>query len=107
MSLQINQEEVDFDPAVARWVEEYRACKAEIKAIEERLDIARSNIEAALGDANTGLVNGQPVVRWMPAKRESIDIKAAKELLPPQVLDVLLRVTESRRFTLLTGQETW
>ena len=107
MSLQINQEEVDFDPAIVAAVNDYRTIKAEIKALEERLDIARSAIEAALGDAKTGMINGNPVVRWMPTVRESIDVKAAKELLPPQVLDVLLRKTESRRFTMLTGNEVW
>lgn len=107
MSLEINQQEVDFDPAVAAWVEQYKQLKAKAAEIAEQIDVARSHIESALGDHAIGTVNGQPVVRFAQVESERLDVKKAREVLPPQVLELLMVKSVSRRFTILTGNESY
>jgi len=107
VSLEINPLEIDFDPEIARWVEEYKRLKLEAAQIAEQVDIARSHIEAALGDHEIGTVAGQPVVRWATVESERIDVKKLREVLPPQVLDVVTKRSLSRRFTVLTGNESY
>lgn len=105
MSLEINSQEIDFDPEVARWVGEYKRLKLEAAAIAEQIDIARSHIEAGLGDHTVGTINGEPVVRWSTVESERIDIKKAREVLPPQVLELLTKKSIAKRFQVLTGNE--
>ena len=87
------------------WLEQYRSALAKIKEWEEVADVARSHIEAALGDAEVGLYKGQQVVRFTTVTSTRFDVKRAKELLPPQVLDVLQVQTNSRRFTLVNQDQ--
>jgi len=107
VSLEINPLEIDFDPEIARWVEEYKRLKLEAAQIAEQVDIARSHIEAALGDHEIGTVAGQPVVRWATVESERIDVKKLREVLPPQVLDLVTKVSVAKRFTVLTGNESY
>jgi predicted phage-related endonuclease len=107
VSLEINPTEIDFDPEIARWVAEYKRLKLEAAQIAEQVDIARSHIEAALGHHEIGTVNGQPVVRWAIVESERIDVKKLREILPQQALDVVTKRSLSRRFTVLTGNETY
>jgi predicted phage-related endonuclease len=107
MSLEVNHTEIDFDPAVAVWVKEYRRLKAELAVINEQIDVARSHIEAALGDHTVGTINGAPVVRYALIESERIDTKKLREVLPPQVLDLVTVKSQSRRFTVLTGEEQY
>ena len=107
MSLQINPEEIDFDPAVAADIARLRRVKAEIGELQEQADILTERIKAALGDAIIGTVNGAPVVKWSIVESSRLDIKKAREVLPTQVLDLLEVKSQSRRFTLLDGGEQW
>ena len=107
MSVEINNIEIDFDPEVARWVDEYKRLKLEAAQIAEQIDIARSHIEAALGDHEIGTVAGQPVVRWSTVESERIDVKKLREVLPPQVLELVTKKSTARRFTILTGDEAF
>ena len=86
------------------WLEQYRHALAKIKEWEEVADVARSHIEASLGDNEIGLYKGQEVVRFTTVTSMRFDVKRAKEILPPQVLDVLQIQSNHRRFT-LTSQE--
>ena len=105
MSVEIEKGVIDFDESIAMWLEQYRAALAKIKEWEEVADVARSHIEAALGDAEVGLYKGQQVVRFTTVTSTRFDVKRAKELLPPQVLDVLQVQTNSRRFTLVNQDQ--
>lgn len=107
MSMQINPEIIDFDPSVAMWLEELKRVKLEISALQERADIARQHIEAAMGESTLATYKGEPVVRWSSVESERLDVKKAREILPQQVLDVLLVKSQSRRFQILTGNETY
>jgi predicted phage-related endonuclease len=105
MSTEIEKGVIDFDESIAMWLEQYRSALAKIKEWEEVADVARSHIEAALGDAEVGLYKGQQVVRFTTVTSTRFDVKRAKELLPPQVLDVLQVQTNSRRFTLVNQDQ--
>jgi predicted phage-related endonuclease len=76
-----------------------------IKEWEEVADVARSHIEASLGDNEIGLYKGQEVVRFTTVTSMRFDIKRAKEILPPQVLDVLQVQSNHRRFTLISQEQ--
>ena len=90
-----------YHAGIAMWLEQYRSALAKIKEWEEVADVARSHIEAALGDAEVGYYKGQQVVRYTTVTSTRFDVKRAKELVPPQVLDVLQVQSNSRRFTLV------
>jgi len=105
MSTEIEKGVIDFDESIAMWLEQYRSALAKIKEWEEVADVARSHIEAALGDAEVGLYKGQQVVRFTTVTSTRFDVKRAKELLPQQVLDVLQVQTNSRRFTLVNQDQ--
>lgn len=105
MSTEIEKGVIDFDESIAMWLEQYRSALGKIKEWEEVADVARSHIEAALGDAEVGLYKGQQVVRFTTVTSTRFDVKRAKELLPPQVLDVLQVQTNSRRFTLVNQDQ--
>ena len=105
MSVEIEKGVIDFDESIAMWLEQYRSALAKIKEWEEVADVARSHIEVALGDAEVGLYKGQQVVRFTTVTSTRFDVKRAKELLPPQVLDVLQVQTNSRRFTLVNQDQ--
>ena len=104
MSMELEKGVVDFDENIAMWLEQYRHALAKIKEWEEVGDVARSHIEAALGDNEVGLYKGQQVVKFTSVVSTRFDVKRAKEILPPQVLDVLQIQSNHRRFT-LTSQE--
>lgn len=105
MSTEIEKGVVDFDENIAMWLEQYRHALAKIKEWEEVGDVARSHIEAALGDNEIGLYKGQQVVKFSTVTSTRFDVKRAKEILPPQVLDVLNVQSTHRRFTLVSQDE--
>jgi predicted phage-related endonuclease len=105
VSTEIEKGVVDFDENIAMWLEQYRHALAKIKEWEEVGDVARSHIESALGDNEIGLYKGQQVVRFSSVTSSRFDVKRAKEMLPPQVLDLLNVQSTHRRFTLVNQEE--
>jgi predicted phage-related endonuclease len=104
MSMELEKGVVDFDENIAMWLEQYRHALAKIKEWEEVADVARSHIEASLGDNEIGLYRGREVVRFTAVTSTRFDTKRAKEILPPQVLDVLQVQSTHRRFTLVSQE---
>jgi predicted phage-related endonuclease len=105
MSMELEKGVVDFDENIAMWLEQYRHALAKIKEWEEVADVARSHIEASLGDNEIGLYRGREVVRFTSVTSTRFDTKRAKEILPPQVLDLLQVQSSHRRFTLVNQEE--
>jgi predicted phage-related endonuclease len=105
VSTEIEKGVVDFDENIAMWLEQYRHALAKIKEWEEVGDVARSHIEAALGDNEIGLYKGREVVKFSTVTSTRFDVKRAKEILPPQVLDVLNVQSTHRRFSLVSQDE--
>jgi predicted phage-related endonuclease len=105
--MQIDMNTVALDPDVARYVLEFKKLKLEEAQLKEQLADARQRIESAMGEATLALVDGAPAVRWSPVESERFDVKKAREVLPQQVLDLLLVKSFSRRFTLIDGSEIY
>jgi len=101
MSTQINLQMVDLDPAASAFLTAYVEAKAKIKEWEEKADIARQQVEAAMGDAEVGLINGREAVRWTTVESNRIDTKKIRELLPADLVEKLETPTISRRFTIV------
>jgi len=89
---------------VARWVDVLKKATAAKREAEERIEIARGHIEAALGDAETGLVDGWPVVRWTRITSRRFDQTLAKTKIPADVLASCYTDSISRRFSIVDGQ---
>lgn len=104
MSMQVERDVVVLDDNTAQWLMQYREALTKIKEWQEVADIARSHLENALGDCEEGVHNGQTVVRWTQIESRRFDVKRAKEMLPPQVLEMLEVVQHSRRFSLVENQ---
>jgi predicted phage-related endonuclease len=104
MSTEIEKGVVVLDDNTAQWLKQYREALGKIKEWQEIADIARSHLESALGDCEEGLHNGRPVVRWTQIESKRFDTKRAREILPPQVIQMLEVVQHSRRFSLVDSQ---
>lgn len=70
--------------------------KAELKELEDR---ARPALEAALGDATEGTLDGHIVVTWKFYKRNTLDQKLLKATYP-EIYEACRSLTEVRRFEL-------
>ena len=101
MSVEIEKGVVDFDSNTAAWLENYKNALAKIKEWQEVADVARAHIEQSLGDAEVGMYQNRPVVRWSFIETRRFDVKRAKEILPEQVLDTLEVISNSRRFSIV------
>lgn len=101
MSTQISTHMIDLDPNASAFLAGYIEAKAKIKEWSEKADLYAEQVKAALGDSEIGLVNGKEAVRWTTVESRRIDTKKAREILPPQVVDILEVVTTSRRFTIV------
>jgi predicted phage-related endonuclease len=105
MSIESERGIIDFDANIAAWLEQYKNALAQIKQLQEVADVARSHIEAALGENQIGMFNNRPVVRWSFVESTRFDTKRARELLPAQVVEALEVKSTSRRFTIVNEDE--
>jgi predicted phage-related endonuclease len=105
MSIELEVGVIELDDGAQAWLLAYRDVTAKIAELEEKRAIAREHLESALGEAETACIKGHPVVRFTKVESKRFDTKRAREILPPQVLDVLEVVSYSRRFTLVKDDE--
>lgn len=105
MSIEHTKGIIDFDVDTAAWLEQYKSALKKIKELQEIADVARSHIESALGDNQTGMFLNRPVVRWSVVESKRFDTKRAREILPIQVIEALEVVSTSRRFSLVTEDD--
>ena len=101
MSMQIEKGVVVLDDNTAQWLKQYREALAKIKEWQEVADIARSHLENALGDCEEAMHNGSTVIRWTQVESKRFDTKRAREILPPQVVELLEVVQQTRRFSIV------
>jgi hypothetical protein len=101
VSVQINNEVLDFDQETADWVQRYRETLYEIKALQEQADIARSHIEAAMGDCQIGFHHNRPLVRWTTVTTTRLDTTKVKAALSEELISQFSNTSISRRFTLV------
>ena len=101
MSTQINQAMVDLDPTAAAFLVAYIEAKAKAKEWNEKADIARQQVEFAMGDCEVGLVNGKESVRWTTVESRRVDVAKVRQLLSEEKLAEVEAVTITRRFTIV------
>ena len=101
MSVQITNEVIDFDQETADWVQRLRETLAEIKQLQEQADIARSYIEAAMGDCQIGFHHNRPIVRWTTVTTTRLDTTKVKAALSPELIEQFSNTSIARRFTLV------
>jgi predicted phage-related endonuclease len=92
---------VDLPEDATNWLALIRQCDRDIKDLEETKKLARARIEQMLGDAETGLLNGQPVVHWTFVSSRRLDQKKLKDQAP-DLVEACTVTQLSRRFTLAT-----
>lgn len=78
-------------------VEALRWCKARRAEIEEIEAAAKAAVQDALGDNDTGTIDGDTVVVWKSHKRTQLDQAYLKKTFP-QVHSECLITSEVRRF---------
>lgn len=104
MSLEIEPGVIELDDTAQAWLLQYKATKAQIAEMEERLQVARDHLEMALGSSELALIKGQPVIRWTKTESHRFDTKKARELLPAELIEVLETKIISRRFSIVTDE---
>lgn len=105
MSLEIEPGVIELDDTAQAWLWQYKHTKAQISELEQKLQVAREHLEFALGDSELALIKGQPVIRWTKTESHRFDTKKARELLPPEVVEVLETKIVSRRFSIVEVDE--
>jgi hypothetical protein len=94
------QSETEID-ALLNWLILLKGLRADRAEIDMQIEVAEAHIKDALGDAEVGTINGEPVVRWSYVTTNRFDQKVAKELLSHDQLAQCTKATESRRFTIV------
>lgn len=74
-------------------------CKQKRAELDELEANAKAAIQAALGEAEVGTIDGRVAVRWTTVRRNTIDQKLLKQRHPDIAAEVMT-VSESRRFTI-------
>ncbi|UQE73865.1 hypothetical protein MYK68_14110 [Gordonia sp. PP30] len=91
--------EADLTP-VATELTVLRTLTDMIKALSDVAGPMKTRVQDAMGDADTGVLDGRPAVTWKPVKSRRFDQKAFKAVHPQLVAEFTI-VTESRRFTVV------
>ena len=74
-------------------------CANRRRELAELERISRAAVEEALGEHDTGEVDGVTVVTWKHVKARRLDLQEFKTKLP-EVFELYCTVNESRRFVL-------
>jgi len=88
------------------WVTILRQYTIERDKAQETIDLARAKIEEALGEAETGELNGVPVIKWTHVTSNRFDSKKAKEILTAEQVESCMTAINSRRFVLLDQEQS-
>ena len=92
--------EIELD-ALANWVMHLKQLRADRAEIDEQIEQAENQIKDALGDAETGTIGGDPVIKWTHIVTNRFDQKAAKAILSDEQIAACTKPSESRRFTIV------
>ena len=92
--------EIELD-SLANWVMMLKQLRADRAGIDEQIEVAEGQIKDALGDAETGTIGGEPVIKWTHVVSHRFDQKAAKAILSDEQIAACTKPSESRRFTIV------
>jgi predicted phage-related endonuclease len=102
MTAPVAHPRTDLNSQTALWLRAYIETKAEIRRLEETAEQARRHIEAALGDNEEGVLDGEIVVRWTHVNSTRVDLAKLREN-HPDIAEAFTVSTSSRRFTIPDG----
>lgn len=91
---------VELDAQARQWLNAYRTAKERLAGDQEIVDRCRDQLEAALGDAEVGTIDGEPLVRNTIVTSQRLDSKKLKEQRP-DIYEEFTRPQVSRRFTVV------
>ncbi len=87
---------MELDDNARRWLAAYTDLGQRIDALREQQAQARANLEAALGDAEEGSVDGQQAVTWKWVESTRIDTRKVRELLPASLREAVQTTSRAR-----------
>jgi predicted phage-related endonuclease len=90
--------------AVADWISAYRTARDNAAKWSELANRARSHITEALGDAEVGLLAGNPVVRHTFVHKQRVNLPKLRAEHPDLVEQFTTAAVE-RRFTLIDDKD--
>ena len=90
---------IDLDPIRAQ-IDAYHAVDRQIKGLTETRNNLRADIEKALGDNETGIIDGKTVVTYRHSKRTSFD-QAALRKDQPELFASYQRTSVVRTFRMV------
>lgn len=90
---------------LAAWIDAYKAAVANAKGWQDVADRAKHNITDALGDAEVGLVDGAPAVRWTYVESSRLDTKKLRAE-HPELVNQFTSPNTTRRFTIVEPKDT-
>jgi predicted phage-related endonuclease len=77
-----------------------QACKSRIAELNNVLNEHRAKIEEKMGNADTGTIEGEPVITWKTYKQKRLN-QAALALCNPELVESYKDTTEVRRMEIL------
>lgn len=80
-------------------VQTIRVAKAEIAKWKAVQEAAEEKVKAALGDAESGEIDGHTVVKYQTYASSSFDVKKMRAEVPAVIWGPYVRATTPRRFT--------
>lgn len=81
-------------------IEILRMCKRRKSDLKELEDNARGAVEEAMGEADTGTLDGEVAITWKRHKRRSLDQKALAAA-HPETVEEFRTTTEVRKFEVM------
>lgn len=91
-----------LDAEIVALIDELRHTRALAKQMDEDAQRLENEIKAALGDAEVGVFDGEPVVTWKTSTSRRVDTSALKAAHPDLAAEFTTETT-SRRFLLPKG----
>jgi len=88
---------------LAETIEELKAAKIEAKIVDDRVEAITNRLREALGDAETGLIDGKSAISWKTSRTTRLDSKRLKTE-QPETYEQFSTTTESRTFR-ITGSK--
>lgn len=92
--------EIELDD-LAGWIDKLRELKSQRTDIDEQIERAENKIKDALGEAETGLVDGEVAVKYTHITSQRFDVKTAKTILTDEQIATCTKESAYRRFTLV------
>lgn len=90
---------------LATYIDLMKTAQQDKARAQEIIDRCRELIEEALGDADTGTIDGHVAVTWKTVTSRRLNQGMVKTFLDESTLEQCMTTTTTRRFTLVGADE--